>query len=111
MNKLHQVGLSLTTLIVKNKEGGEGAGGLNNFLPLKRDLLERELDRGFMVSLTDFKKICSYNAKRAYQNKIRYSSTRLLADGGLRLGFFPRHAFAKFLERWNVCGQQIGRDR
>lgn len=35
-----------------------------------------------MVSLTDFKMICSYNAKRAYQNKIRRSSTRLLADGG-----------------------------
>lgn len=35
-----------------------------------------------MVSLTDFKKVCSYNAKRAYQNKIRYSGTRLLADGG-----------------------------
>ena len=35
-----------------------------------------------MVSLTDFKMICSYNAKRTYQNKIRYSSTRLLADGG-----------------------------
>ena len=34
-----------------------------------------------MVSLTDFKMICSYNAKRAYQNKIRYSSTILLADG------------------------------
>ena len=35
-----------------------------------------------MASLTDFKMICSYNAKRAYQNKIRRSSTRLLADGG-----------------------------
>ena len=26
--------------------------------------------------------ICSYNAEYAYQNKIRYSSTRLLAEGG-----------------------------